>query len=391
MFNTTLYLSDKEKILHDLISPYLTDLGVVDLGNHFKAFNSDILNSIDFVNFLKAECVKYKDENITNQPKIYCYLDENYIAEIDKEAYSPTLIFIDKNYIVNIDRERRVSIYDHHMERKLQYKVSLDSFDVNFISIFPVNFYARKTRDIVAFSMGKKTFGQDTKNPKRYFLQDDNSFTHNFNFERDQFSLNVSNSGYSHIIFDYNMNIREIGLSDIVFKDLHVSKITNVINYEDLIEQLEPNFEIFFLENDCKYTFPTNKDIFNEDLLLVKKIINHEENLKKLFAELNETINLKDQQKPISEKTELLKFYPNLISENNIVKEINEKFKINDFESKPIMNIYCSVISTLLLLQETNENLIDYTIIEKSNLIESRIKNFIKEFEDPSSNPKMKI
>ena len=157
MFNITVELSDNEKILHDLINPYLTGLGVVDLGNHFKAYNSNLLNSSEFVDFLKSECIKYKNENITKEPKIYCYLDDLYISELDKMSYCPTLIFIDKNYVVNIDRERRISIYDHNMERTLEYKASLDSFNLNFLTIFPVGFFARKTRDTISFSIGNKS------------------------------------------------------------------------------------------------------------------------------------------------------------------------------------------------------------------------------------------
>lgn len=391
MFNTTVELSDNEKLIHDLINPYLTGLGVVDLGNHFKAYNSNLFNSSDFVDFLKAECIQYKNDKTTKEPKIYCYLDEVYISELDKMSYCPTLIFIDNNYVVNIDCERRISIYDHNMERTLQYKASLDSANINFLTIFPVNFCARKTMEILSFSIGEKNLGQDLKNENKYFFQDENDFKYTFYFENDHFSIHFSGSAYTNIIFDYNMNILDINFSDDVSEELHISKMSNVTSYDNLIEKLKPNFEVFFLENDRKYIFPTEKDIFNQDLLLVKNLITHQKNMKNLFNNILETVNLKDQQKPISDKIELLKFYPDLISENNIVKEINEKIKLNNLESQPSLKNYFGILSTLLLLKEKNENLIDYTIIEKSNLVESRIKKFIKEFEEPSSNPQMKI
>lgn len=391
MFNTKVDLSYDEKLIHDLINPYLTGLGVVDLGNHFKAYNSNLFNSSDFVDFLKAECIQYKNDKTTKEPKIYCYLDEVYISELDKMSYCPTLIFIDNNYVVNIDCERRISIYDHNMERTLQYKASLDSANINFLTIFPVNFYARKTMEILSFSIGEKNLGQDLKNENKYFFQDENDFKYTFYFENDYFSIHFSGSAYTNIIFDYNMNILDINFSDGVSEELHISKMSNVTSYDNLIEKLKPNFEVFFLENDRKYIFPTEKDIFNQDLLLVKNLITHQKNMKNLFNNILETVNLKDQEKPISDKIELLKFYPDLISENNIVKEINEKIKLNNLESQPSLKNYFGILSTLLLLKEKNENLIDYTIIEKSNLVESRIKKFIKEFEEPSSNPQMKI
>lgn len=113
--------------------------------------------------------------------------------------------------------------------------------------------------------------------------------------------------------------------------------------------------------------------------------------MENVFNNILEKINLKDQEKPVSDKIELLKFYPDLVAENNVLKEIYEKTKLNNLESEPSLKIYFGIVSTLLLLKEKNENLIDYTIIEKSNLVESRIKKFIKEFEEPFSNPRMKI
>lgn len=391
MFHTTRHLSDKHKHIHELCAPYLKELGVIDLGNHFEIY-SYISNNPLMIEFLKEECAKYKKENFSGMPNVYTYLDE-----IADDEYSPKLIFIDKDYIVDIGCDCRISVYNHDFKKVVEYKHSQENFQLGFVSSFNPPVYMNQADEHINIQVSDDfTISADIKTQCKFSTFDNDIFDsiQNIEFKKDTISAKFPDAVYSNIIFDYDFNIVNLKFNRQITKDLNItSSFENTNSYESIIELLAPNMEMFFLENDYKYQIDFDKEELEDHIKIIKKLCLQKDNMKKTFSSIKDTINLKEQLKPFSDKRELLVNYTNVGSYSfNMTEEINKKYVSNRFFSdNKTMKNYHRIIATLCLLKEKNDHLIDYQLIDKILHIESITDKFIKNYNTEITALKNKI
>lgn len=397
MFDTTKALSNLEKEIHNLISPYITNLGFMDLGNHFEVFNY-IENNSQLLDFLKNECKLYKENNCTEIKK-YSYLDLAIHPEKDIDYYYPKLIFIDKNYVINIDSDKRIAVYDHSLNKLYWYKISILSDDIGALSVLNSKFYSNKSDEYTTIPLDNNaSLKKSNIKDNTYRYEDDwnTQLCFDLIFKKNEINLIFNNYFESptfikKIIIDYDLNIKELTLNDYVIDNLNIGSLKNLNSYEDLLLQIKPNLEIFHIKNDFEYTLSCSEVDFNNIFKETEKIINLKVELDNAFESILSNINLCKQENIISNNIKLLKYYPDKFEEFDMVKEINEKYKKNNFYQDPILNGYYSIISTLTLLKENNESLIDYTIINKLSNIDNTIINFKKLYNKNTIENKLKI
>lgn len=391
MYDITNALSDRHSYIHELCAPYLKELGVMDLGNHFEIY-SYISNEPSMVAFLKAECVTYKKDNTSGLPNVYSYLDE-----IADDEYSPRLIFIDKNYIVDIGSDCRISVYNHDFKKVVEYKHSQENFQLGFVSSFNPPVYMNQADDHINLQVSDYfTISADIKTQDKFSTFDNDNFDsiQNIEFKKDTISASFPDAVYSHIIFDYDFNIINLKFNTQITKDLNItSSFENTKSYESIMELIAPNMELFFLENDYKYQIDFDKEDLENHIKIIKKLYSLKDNMKKTFSSIENTINLKEQLKPFSDKRELLVNYTNVGSYSyTMTEEINKKYVSNRFFSdNKTMKNYHRIVATLCLLKEKNDHLIDYQLIDKILHIESITDKFIKNYNTEITALKNKI
>lgn len=389
MYDTARNLSDKHKHIHELCAPYLKELGVIDLGNHFEIYTY-IVNNPLMIDFLKEECSKYKKSNVSDKPNIYTYLEE-----IDDNQYSPHIILIDKNYVVNIDNTCRVIIYNHNLEKIIEYKYSKENFDISIIKCFNPEFYMNKAEESINIFLPHSLIlsrNIDNKKIHSLFNSDTGLFIRNIQFEDKCIfvSFQESSYAYSNIIFDYDFNMIGLKFNSKIRKDLNIDYVLNASNKEEIFNLIEPNLEMFFLENDFKYKINFNENEIMEHGNNIKKIFTVKNIMGETFDNILNTINLQEQKK-LSTKKELFSNFSNFTS-NPMIEEIDKKYNFNKFYSDDnTINNYYSIIATLSLLKEKNENLIDYKLIDKVLYIEKITDKFIKNYNTETKTLKNKI
>lgn len=183
MYDITNALSDRHSYIHELCAPYLKELGVMDLGNHFEIY-SYISNEPSMVEFLKEECFTYKKNNTSGVPNVYSYL-----AEIEDDEYSPKLIFIDKNYIVDID-DCRISVYNHDFKKVVEYKHSQENFQLGFVSSFNTPVYMNQADEHINIQVSDDfTISADIKTQGKFSTFDNDSFDSIQNIEFKRYNL----------------------------------------------------------------------------------------------------------------------------------------------------------------------------------------------------------
>lgn len=187
-------------------------------------------------------------------------------------------------------------------------------------------------------------------------------------FKDDSFIVTFNASSYNKIIFDYEFNMIEVDFSAVLKNKLNLEKMFNVSSYEDLINKIDSNLEVYNLMTDKKYKVRTKKEEFSKQIDLIKLVVKNKEEIINITNELKKEILSLNFKYHVSERHKFESFI------------VNEKINLNNIEEEGTPNSSSDYkrIMKFLLNTKNTQNAIDLNIINSILKLDSMLNTNLK-------------
>lgn len=187
-------------------------------------------------------------------------------------------------------------------------------------------------------------------------------------FKDDSFIVTFNASSYNKIIFDYEFNMIEVDFSAVLKNKLNLEKMFNLSSYEDLINKIDSNLEVYNLMTDKKYKVRTKKEEFSKQIDLIKLVVKNKEEIINITNELKKEILSLNFKYHVSERHKFESFI------------VNEKINLNNIEEEGTPNSSSDYkrIMKFLLNTKNTQNAIDLNIINSILKLDSMLNTNLK-------------